>query len=237
MASIGIDVLPEASVTRLREDAALEHSVLDALTDVALTACADTEDPMRLRLIGVLSQGMQRPAHLNLPAAVTGSNFSHVCLQKLHVLCSRGAQAQVGCLQEVAQLALPVLLGRCRAVLQGYLDAEMGGGVRGGEVQVAPPALEEVPWVLVGVVGVGGCWWVGAWNAKVVQVHVVSVSLQPHMMPAGDQCAGGVDVTDAHATSGGCVAQGSQGGAGGDRGCTKASGGGKEGACTFVTAV
>ncbi len=145
LTSIGIDALPEESVARLREDAGLEQSVLDALTDVALTACADTEDPLRLRLIGVLSRGMQRPAHLNLPAVVTGRHFSHVCLQKLHVLCSRGAQAQVGCLQEVAQLAVPVLLERCRAVLQGYLEVCTDGGCTEEDGDgAASPTLEEV---------------------------------------------------------------------------------------------
>lgn len=65
---------------------------------------------------------------------MTGTNFAHLCLQKLYVLCSRGAQAQVACLQEVAQLALPVLLSRCRGVLRGYL----AGGGEGG------PSVEEV---------------------------------------------------------------------------------------------
>lgn len=67
-AVIGIEALPEASVARLREDAVLEASVLDALTDVALTACAQTDEATRLRLIRVLGGGMMRPDHLNLPA-------------------------------------------------------------------------------------------------------------------------------------------------------------------------
>lgn len=67
-AAIGIEALPEASVARLREDARLEASVLDALTDVALTACAQTDEATRLRLVRVLGGGMVRPDHLNLPA-------------------------------------------------------------------------------------------------------------------------------------------------------------------------
>lgn len=76
--------------------------------------------------------------------AVTGTNFAHLCLQKLYVLCSRGAQAQVACLQEVAQLSLPVLLARCRGVLRGYLAAGGDGG----------PAVEEVRLALVVLDGV-----------------------------------------------------------------------------------
>lgn len=67
-AAIGIEALPEASVARLREDAILEASVLDVLTDVALTACGATDEAARLRLIRVVGGGMVRPDHLNLPA-------------------------------------------------------------------------------------------------------------------------------------------------------------------------
>lgn len=63
---------------------------------------------------------------------VTGANFSHVCLRKMYVLCSRGGASLGGgtpgddglaaCLLEVAQLALPVLLARCDAMLRTYME-------------------------------------------------------------------------------------------------------------------
>lgn len=75
----------------------------------------------------------------------TGANFSHVCLRKLYVLCSRGGaslgdEVAAATLLEVAQLALPVLLERCNAMLRAYLEEGSGGaqpgrplGAAGGE--------------------------------------------------------------------------------------------------------
>lgn len=57
------------------------------------------------------------------PQATTSSNFAHVCIRKMYVLCSRGggpAADPDGCLLEVARLALPVFMARCDAVLRAY---------------------------------------------------------------------------------------------------------------------
>lgn len=56
--------------------------------------------------------------------AATSSNFAHVCIRKMYVLCSRdsGGSDPDGCLLEVSRLALPVFLARCDAVLRAYAE-------------------------------------------------------------------------------------------------------------------
>jgi hypothetical protein len=60
------------------------------------------------------------------PAA--DQRFSQMCLRRLAMLASRGTDGQAGSLNavllEVAQIALPQLLQRCRAVLQAYCRVE-----------------------------------------------------------------------------------------------------------------
>jgi hypothetical protein len=57
--------------------------------------------------------------------AATSSNFAHVCIRKMYVLCSRGGSSAAdpdGCLLDVSRLALPVFLTRCDAVLRSYAE-------------------------------------------------------------------------------------------------------------------
>jgi hypothetical protein len=54
--------------------------------------------------------------------------FSQICLRRLALLASRGTEGQAGSMNavllEVAQIALPQLIERCRAVLQAYCQVE-----------------------------------------------------------------------------------------------------------------
>ena len=60
------------------------------------------------------------------PQATTSSNFGHVCIRKMYVLCSRGGSLGAadpdGCLLEVSRLALPVFMARCDGVLRAYAE-------------------------------------------------------------------------------------------------------------------
>ncbi|KAG2500662.1 hypothetical protein HYH03_001428 [Edaphochlamys debaryana] len=103
------------------------------------------------------------------------SRLSHVCLNKLYVLCSRGqeppeqegretpvARAQL----EVAQLALPAFISRCEAVLSDFVREEARGGRAGAGAQpptavaaaasaAAPSAAAQAPAAAAGA-GAGG---------------------------------------------------------------------------------
>lgn len=118
-----------------RQDAELEVAVLDCLTDVVLTQCDSAPADMKRRLIGTVGGGALRPRELSVPQATTSSNFAHVCIRKMYVLCSRGSSSAAdpdGCLLEVSRLALPVFMSRCDAVLRAYAE---------DQARAATPAL------------------------------------------------------------------------------------------------
>ena len=50
--------------------------------------------------MAVVDAGVARPRRLAIPASAAGSRFPQLCLRKLYVLCSRGAEAGApqGCL-------------------------------------------------------------------------------------------------------------------------------------------
>ncbi len=70
-------------------DAEVQASILDCLSDTVLTSCQYAPVEARQALVGVLDMGAAAPTpdEAELPAA---SRFSHACLSKLYVLCSRG---------------------------------------------------------------------------------------------------------------------------------------------------
>ncbi|KAK9834027.1 hypothetical protein WJX81_004391 [Elliptochloris bilobata] len=115
-------------------DAELEAAVLDTLTDVVLTACGAATAEEVARLVAVVDAGVARPRRLAIPASAAGSRFPQLCLRKLYVLCSRGAEAGApqGCLLQVARTALPVFLARARGMLRGYVAAEAAAAAAAG---------------------------------------------------------------------------------------------------------
>ena len=120
-------------VAQARADAELEAAVLDALTDVVLTQCGPAPRLLKMRLVECVDRGIARPRALAIPqppGPAPAGAFSHLCVRKMYVLCSRAGGAHdtsEDCLLEVARLALPLFVARCEAMLL------VGGGVRLGE--------------------------------------------------------------------------------------------------------
>lgn len=138
-----------------RADADLELAVLDCLTDEVLTACGPAPTALKERLIGVVARGIARPPALSVPQLATGSNFGHVCIRKMYVLCSRGAgpvgaaPGAGGAALEVARLALPPFVARCAAMLRAFADEARPGALGGAAAPPLPrPLLDEVMCVL-----------------------------------------------------------------------------------------
>ncbi|KAL4423762.1 hypothetical protein ABPG75_001063 [Micractinium tetrahymenae] len=142
------------SPQQARQDAELEVAVLDCLTDVVLTQCASAPADMKQRLIATVDAGASRPKELSVPQATTSSNFGHVCIRKMYVLCSRGGGGTAdpdGCLLEVSRLALPVFMSRCDAVLRAYAeDQARVAGASSSAAAVGPgrTRLDEVLCIL-----------------------------------------------------------------------------------------
>lgn len=119
---------PEAPSEAALADAELTTAVLDCLADTVLSACQYAPTELRGALISVIDAGAARPL-TDEGGMHAMSRFSHVCLSKLYVLCSRGqdgdvTQQSVRCQLEVAALALPVLLARAERVLGGYAASD-----------------------------------------------------------------------------------------------------------------
>lgn len=145
---------PEIDPAQGRSDADLELSVLDTLTDVVLTECSPAPLLMKRRLISVVDQGIARPRELNIPQTATGSNFSHVCVRKMYVLCSRPTgtaplpEAEAGgALFLVARLALPMFLTRCDGMLRSFVEETRPGAGPDPKLP-AKPRLDEIMCVL-----------------------------------------------------------------------------------------
>ncbi len=143
----------DADPAQSRADVELELSVLDTLTDVILTECGPAPPALKRRLISIVDRGISRPKGLSIPQIATGSNFSHVCVRKMYVLCSRpgGGSGAVGGPEDtpltVARLALPLFLSRCDAMLRGFAE-EARPGTLGDAPPVARPRLDEIMCVL-----------------------------------------------------------------------------------------
>ncbi|BDA41918.1 Protein MON2 homolog [Coccomyxa sp. Obi] len=114
--------MTEQDSEQARRDADLEAAVLDTLTDSVLTACTCTPPDVVEQFVAIVDGGTVRPLELCLPASGASSRFSQLCLRKMYVLCSRGAEASSpqGCLLQVAQIALPVFLRRVKSILREY---------------------------------------------------------------------------------------------------------------------
>ena len=99
-------------------------TVLDCLSDTVLSACQYAPLEVRRALVSIIEQGAAAPAPYEAGQACA-ARFSHACLSKLYVLCSRGQDAEpkeqsVRCQLEVAQLALPMFLNRYAVVCYCY---------------------------------------------------------------------------------------------------------------------
>ena len=57
----------------------------------------------RQQLVCIVDRGLNRGRARNIPNSAAGSRFTHLCLRKMFVLCSRGAEASGAqlCLLEV----------------------------------------------------------------------------------------------------------------------------------------
>jgi len=131
-----------------RADAELELSVLDCLTDGILTGCGDAPLTTKRQLISIVDRGVVRPRELSIPQATTFSNFSHVCVRKMYVLCSRGESGEPSRLH-VARLALPLFLARCDDMLRGFAEESKPNQVTGEHgPPIERPRLDEIMCVL-----------------------------------------------------------------------------------------
>uniref|UniRef100_A0A7S0NBW2 Mon2 C-terminal domain-containing protein n=1 Tax=Chlamydomonas leiostraca TaxID=1034604 RepID=A0A7S0NBW2_9CHLO len=147
LASADSDAPPKPAV---QSDVEIQAMVLDCLADSVLTSCQYASHDIRVRLVSIVDAGAA--------AAMAGEEqlrglerFSHACLSKLFVLCSRGQdmpgsrslrgsssqshsshsgsldgnsyprEQSARCQLEVAQLALPAFLSRCEAVIRAYV--------------------------------------------------------------------------------------------------------------------
>ncbi|GFR47515.1 hypothetical protein Agub_g9147, partial [Astrephomene gubernaculifera] len=138
--------LQQQSPERLAADLDITTALLDCLSETVLSSCQLAPIEVRRALVEVLDAGAASaaaPTTAGVSAIIgpagpvpydesslpPGSRLSYVCLTKLFVLCSRGqeqpehegretpgARSQL----EVAQLALPVFVSRCEAVLRDY---------------------------------------------------------------------------------------------------------------------
>lgn len=68
-----------------------------------LAACSCTPPDVVEQFVAIVDGGTVRPLELCLPASGASSRFSQLCLRKMYVLCSRGAEASSpqGCLLQV----------------------------------------------------------------------------------------------------------------------------------------
>lgn len=126
--------------------------MLDALTDVVLTeSSAAAPAPLVARLISVVDRGIGRPKELSIPQTTTGSNFSHVCVRKMFVLCSRPSSSttQPNPTLEVARMALPMFLSRCDSMLRHFAEEARPNALHGGDgPPLDRPRLDEIMCVL-----------------------------------------------------------------------------------------
>lgn len=151
-----------------RSDAELELSVLDTLTDGILSTTPSIGTlGVKRRLISVVDRGIIRPRALSIPQATTGSNFSHVCVRKMYVLCSRATGAAGGSSHtvdrrstddherrrssdgtlEVARLALPLFLFRADSMLRAFAEESKPGPLGDGP-PIDRPRLDEIMCIL-----------------------------------------------------------------------------------------
>lgn len=80
----------------------------NAGTRARAAACGGAAAGEVTRLVAVVDAGVARPRPLAIPASAAGSRFPHLCLRKLYVLCSRGAEAGApqGCLLQARSMPL-----------------------------------------------------------------------------------------------------------------------------------
>jgi hypothetical protein len=66
-------------------------------------ACACTPFETLREFVGIVDAGVARPLRLAVPGCAAGLRFGQLCLRKLYVLASRGAEASApqGCLLQV----------------------------------------------------------------------------------------------------------------------------------------
>ncbi len=170
--------------------------VLDTLTDVVLTSCAQAPPEVRARLVGVVHRASLPPE------GEAAGQLQLICLRKLSVLCARGSSASsdggARCLLEVAQAALPCLLERARAVLQQYAaecDAPGSQALsRASSSSAAAPQPPEASTPSAGAQALGraGSFSSGARQRRVEEVRtLLSVLIGLELDPAVVDAAAG----------------------------------------------
>ncbi|CAD7699922.1 unnamed protein product [Ostreobium quekettii] len=136
---------PRARIEASRGDSEVRMTVLDTLGDVVLTACEHASLEMRTRLVRIVDEGMTRSDPSD-GALAAGGRFSHACLRKMYVLCSRGEAGQDphGALLEVAQLALPIFISRCDRILRTFAQDDR----QSGTIRLPAAQIDEVVFTL-----------------------------------------------------------------------------------------
>lgn len=112
-----------------RQDVELELAVLDTLTDVVLQQNFDAiqvnasvgkeRNEMLRRLVSIVDRCIVRPPLVTATTEIC--HFSHVCIRKMYVLCSR-----VNGSTRVAATALPLFLSRATVLLRGFTGEGLG---------------------------------------------------------------------------------------------------------------
>ncbi|KAG0558241.1 hypothetical protein KC19_10G013800 [Ceratodon purpureus] len=136
----------------LEADEQVENMVLCFLTDELLTCCQDAPREVLHHLVGVVDQCAARTSALPLASVVLlpahCGRFSLSCLEKLFVLCSceshlTGESSNV----IVSQIAIPILLARCKAILHRFaeIEKELGNSTHPQII------MDEVSFVLKGL--------------------------------------------------------------------------------------
>ena len=114
---------PVVDPERAREDAELELCILDTLTDVVLPGSGSATKNVKEMLVKVVDRGINRDCSVHIPQTLTGSNFGHVCVRKMYVLCTRATGKRDDRVNlEVARIALPLFLARCDTVLRSFVE-------------------------------------------------------------------------------------------------------------------
>jgi hypothetical protein len=112
-----------------RQDVELELAVLDTLTDIVLqqnfeaiqvnTSAGKERYDLVRRLVSIVDRCIVRPPLVTANSEIC--HFSHVCIRKMYVLCSR-----VNGSTKVAATALPLFLSRAAALLRGFTGEGLG---------------------------------------------------------------------------------------------------------------
>lgn len=126
-AAASVAAAAAAAAATAQSDAELQSAVLDCLADSVLPASGGAPPAVRVALVAIIQAGtVASLQHAVEGAGAPSGRFSHACLSKLYVLCSRGSDAAAGPASgldplqqqsalvqlEVARVALPLFVSR-----------------------------------------------------------------------------------------------------------------------------